>query len=104
MQSGARSGRLPVEQLRLRLEALEQTIAKHVAEAEGQDPGLRGDNSARWRANRGGLPAHLPRVDVTLRLVAHVAMSRYADHEPRYRQAQMLRRRAIIIDRSILSF
>jgi hypothetical protein len=31
-------------------------------------------------------------------------MSRYADHEALYRQAQMLRRRAIIIDRSILSF
>src|SRR6266446_5300935 len=64
MQFGARSERLPEEQLQLGLEALEQAIAKD--EAEKQDPELRKDNAARRRANRGALPAHLPRIEVTL--------------------------------------
>src|SRR5260370_13416979 len=156
MQFGARSERLPEEQLQLGLEALEQAIAKEEAEAEKQDPELRKDNAAKRRANRGALPAHLPRIEVTLEpedtacpccrapmtvigedtserldvipaqfrvivtkrpkltcracpgtvvqapaparlieggiptaaLVAHVAVSRYADHQPLYRPAQ----------------
>src|SRR6516162_8428355 len=66
MQFGARSERLPEEQLQLGLEALEQAIAKEDAEAEKQDPELRKGNAARRRANRGALPAHLPRIEVTL--------------------------------------
>src|SRR5277367_7131592 len=66
MHFGARSERLPEEQLQLGLEALEQAIAKEEAEAEKQDPELRKDNAAKRRANRGALPAHLPRVEVTL--------------------------------------
>src|ERR1700726_2243498 len=54
MQFGARSERLPEEQLQLGLEALEQAIAKDEAEAEKkQDPELREGNLARSRANRG---------------------------------------------------
>src|SRR5258708_38071423 len=64
MQFGARSERLPEEQLQLGLEALEQAIAKDEAEAEKQDPELRKNNAARRRANRGALPAHLPRIEV----------------------------------------
>jgi transposase len=66
MQFGARSERLPEEQLQLGLEALEQAIAKDEAEAEKQDPELRKDNTAKRRANRGALPAHLPRIEVIL--------------------------------------
>lgn len=66
MQFGAKSERLPEEQLQLGLEALEQAIAQDEAAAEKQDPGLRKENAAKRRANRGALPAHLPRIEVTL--------------------------------------
>src|SRR4051795_6462851 len=172
MQFGARSERLPEEQLQLGLEALEQAIAKGDAEAEKQDPELRKDNAAKRRASRGALPTHLPRVEVTLApedtacpccratmtvigedrserldvipaqfrvivtrrpklacracpgtvvqapaparlieggipteaMVAHVLVARYADHLPLYRQAQMMQRQGVDLDRSTLSF
>src|SRR6478609_270678 len=172
MQFGAKSERLPEEQLQLGLEALEQAIAKGEAEAEKQNPELRKDNAAKRRASRGALPAHLPRIEVTLTpedttcpccratmtvigedtaerldvipaqfrgivtkrpklacracpgtvvqapaparliegglpteaLVAHVLVARYADHLPLYRQAQMMERQGVIIERSTLSF
>jgi len=172
MQFGAKSERLPEEQMQLGLEALEQAIAKGEAEAEKHDPGLRKDNAARRRASRGALPAHLPRIEVTLvpddtacpccrtamavigedrserldvipvqyrvivtrrpkfacrtcigtvvqapaparlieggipteALVAQVAVARFADHQPLYRQAQMMARQGVILDRSTLSF
>src|ERR1700759_2114528 len=66
MHFGARSERLPEEQLQLGLEALEQAIAKEDAEAEKRDPERRLDNAAKRRAGRGALPAHLPRIEVTL--------------------------------------
>jgi DNA modification methylase len=66
MQFGAKSERLPEEQMQLGLEALEQSIAKGEAEAEKRDPGLRKDNAARRRASRGALLAHLPWIEVTL--------------------------------------
>ena len=44
----------------------------------------------------GGLP--------TERLVAHVLVAKYADHCPLYRQAQILARQGIAIDRSVLAF
>jgi Transposase C of IS166 homeodomain len=52
MQFGAKSERLPEEQLQLGLEALEQAIAKEDAQAEKQDPTLRKDNASkrRWRS------------------------------------------------------
>jgi transposase len=66
MHFGARSERLPEEQLQLGLEALEQAIAKEDAQAEKQDAELRRENVAKRRASRGALPAHLPRIEVTL--------------------------------------
>src|SRR6201989_2002095 len=48
------------------------------------------------RLIEGGLP--------TERLVAHVVVAKYADHCPLYRQAQILARQGITIDRSVLSF
>lgn len=50
MHFGARSERLPEEQLQLGLEALEQAIAKDEAETEKQNPELRKDNAAKRRA------------------------------------------------------
>ena len=63
---GARSEHLPEEQLQLGCEAIEQAIARAEAEAEKRDPELHKDNTARRRASRGALPAHLPRIAVTL--------------------------------------
>jgi transposase len=44
----------------------------------------------------GGLP--------TERLVAHVLVTKYADHNPLYRQCQIMARQGITIDRSVLAF
>jgi transposase len=172
MQFGAKSERLPEEQLQLGLEALEQAIAKGDAEAEKRDPELRKGRGAKRRASRGALPNHLPRIEVTLApedtacpccraamtvigedtserldvipaqfrvivtrrpklacracigtvvqapaperlieggipteaLVAHVLVARYADHLPLYRQAQILARQGVILERSTLAF
>jgi transposase len=165
MQFGAKSKRLPEEQLQLGLESLEQAIAQGEAEAEKRDPEQR-------RASRGALRKHLPRIDVMLTLedtdcpccklammvigedrserldvipaqfrvivthrpklvcrscagavvqmpappwliqrgiptetmVAHVLVARYADRLPLYRQAQMMARQGVPLDRSTLSF
>jgi transposase len=48
------------------------------------------------RLVEGGIP--------TEALVAHVAVSRYADHQPLYRLAQIMARQGVIIDRSTQSF
>ena len=172
LQFGAKSERLPEEQLQLGLEALEQAIAHGEAEQEKRDPELRNERVAKRRASRGALPAHLPRIEVTLSpedtacpccqaamtvigedtserldvipaqfrvivtrrpklicrdcagpvaqmpaparlieggipteaMVAHVLVARYADHLPLYRQAQMMARQGVAIDRSTLSF
>jgi transposase len=48
------------------------------------------------RLIEGGIP--------TEAMVAHVPVARYADHLPLYRQAQMLARQGVIIERSTLSF
>ena len=48
------------------------------------------------RLIEGGLP--------TERMVAHVVVAKYADHTPLYRQAQILARQGIAIDRATLAF
>jgi transposase len=172
LQFGAKSERLPEEQLQLGLESLEQAIAQGEAEAEKRDPEQRREGAAKRRASRGALPKHLPRIDVVLTpedtdcpccklamtvigedtserldvipaqfrvivthrpklvcrscagavvqvpapprlieggipteaMVAHVLVARYADHLPLYRQAQMMARQGVPLDRSTLSF
>ena len=172
MQFGAKSERLPEEQLQLGLEDLEQAIAQGEAEAERRDPVLKQGRAAKRRGNRGALPSHLPRIEVTLEpedtacpccrgvmavighdsaerldvipaqfrvvvtrrpklacracegvvvqapaparliegglpteaLVAHVLVARYADHLPLYRQAQIMARQGVELDRSTLAF
>jgi hypothetical protein len=54
------------------------------------------DAPASARLIEGGLP--------TERLVADVAVAKYADHCPLYRQAQILARQGITIDRATLAF
>lgn len=172
LQFGRKSERLPEEQLQLGLADLETAIARGEAEAERHDPELRNDRVSKRRASRGALPAHLPRVEVTLApddtacpccrtqmtvigedvserldvvpaqfrvivtrrpklacracvgtvvqapaparliaggipteaLVAYVLVARYADHLPLYRQAQILARQGVLLDRSTLAF
>ena len=171
LQFGRKSERLPEDQRQLALEDLEQAIAKGDAESEKRDPELRKEGTAKRRASRGALPAHLPRIEITLMpddtacpccraamtmigedtserldvipaqyrvivtrrpkfacracagtvvqnpapprlieggipteaLVANVAVARYADHQPLYRQAQMMARQGVILDRSTLA-
>ena len=66
MQFGPRSERLPEEQLQFAFEEIEASLASNEAEAEKRSPDLRQKNTARRRAGRGRLPAHLPRVEQVL--------------------------------------
>ncbi|MEW6596964.1 MAG: IS66 family transposase [Pseudomonadota bacterium] len=168
---GRRAETLPIDQLELGLEDVQQTEAAQIAEAECADPERRAATAARRRANRGRLPEHLPRIETlvdiedktcpccagalhvigedraerldivpaqfrvlvvrrpkyacracedvvvqapaparlieggvpTEALVAQVVTSKYADHLPLYRQAQIYARQGIKLDRSTLA-
>ena len=168
---GRRAETLPEDQLLLALEEAEQIEAAGFAASEAQVPAEKAERAAKRRANRGALPAHLPRIetvvdiesdicpccsgklhrigeDVAERLdmvpaqfrvlvvrrpkyacrscadvvvqapaparliegglpteatVAHVLVSKYADHLPLYRQAQIYGRQGIALDRSTLA-
>jgi transposase len=172
LQFGAKSERLPEEQLQLALGDIETAIAQLEAQGEQRDHTRKRDGIAKRRASRGALPAHLPRVEVTLTpedtncpccrvamreighdesqrldvipaqyrvivtrrpkfvcqacegvvtqapaparlieggipteaLVANVMVSRFADHLPLYRQAQIMARQGVLIDRATLAF
>jgi transposase len=167
---GRRAETLPEEQLQLGLEEAEQIEAAGQAETM-RTSAERNERAARRRANRGALPAHLPRIealvdvasticpgcagplhrigeDIAERLdmvpaqfrvlvvrrpkygcracedvvvqaaaparlieggmpteatVAQVLVSKYADHLPLYRQAQIYARQGINLDRSTLA-
>ncbi|MFG1379836.1 IS66 family transposase, partial [Xanthobacter autotrophicus] len=168
---GRRAESLPEDQLLLALEEAEQAEAAGFAASEEQAPAEKAERVAKRRANRGALPAHLPRIetvvdiesdicpccsgklhrigeDVAERLdmvpaqfrvlvvrrpkyacrscedvvvqapaparlieggipteatVAQVLVSKYADHLPLYRQAQIYARQGIALDRSTLA-
>ncbi|RWL43451.1 MAG: IS66 family transposase [Mesorhizobium sp.] len=168
---GRRAESLPEDQLLLGLEEAEQVEAEGFASVEAADPAKRDARARKRRANRGSLPAHLPRVeqvidiadkicpccrgqlhvmgeDLSERLdmipaqfrvivtrrpkyacraceevviqapaparlveggipteatVAHVLVSKYADHLPLYRQAQIYARQGVNLDRSTLA-
>src|ERR1051325_5313475 len=168
---GPRAESLPEEQLQLGLEEVEQVEADGQARIEENVPAERQKRVTRRRANRGALPAHLPRietlVDVTSKIcpgcsgqlhrigedvaerldivpaqfrvlvvrrpkyacrtcedvvvqapaparliegglpteatVAQVLVSKYADHLPLYRQAQIYARQGVNLDRSTLA-
>ncbi|WP_144440064.1 IS66 family transposase [Methylobacterium sp. AMS5] len=168
---GRRAESLPVDQLLLGLEEAEQIEAEDLAETDAADASARAARTRRRRANRGTLPAHLPRVERVIDLdertcpccrgdlhvigedvaecldivpaqfrvlvtrrpkyacracedvivqapaparlveggipteasVAHVLVSKYADHLPLYRQAQIDARQGVNLDRSTLA-
>ncbi len=168
---GRRAESLPEDQLLLALEDVEQGDAAAAAETESKSPAARAEGARKRRANRGALPAHLPRIetlvdvedktcpcckgalhrigeDVSEKLdivpaqfrvlvvrrpkyacrgcedivvqspaparliegglpteatVAHVLVSKYADHLPLYRQAQIYARQGVHLDRSTLA-
>lgn len=172
MQFGKRSEKLDPDQMSLALEDVEQAVAQVAAEEEKTDPAAKTARTAKRRKDRGSLPPHLPRIDVTIEpdstacpccggamhaigedqsqrldvipaqyrvivthrpkyacrscegkvvqaaaparliegglpteaVVANVLVAKYADHMPLYRQAQMLARQGIEIDRSTLAF
>jgi transposase len=60
---GRRAESLPVDQLLLGLEEVEQIEAEDFAAEDADDPAKREDRTRKRRANRGALPAHLPRVE-----------------------------------------
>jgi transposase len=167
---GRRAESLPIDQLELALEEVQQGEAEDEAAAEAANPERRKAKAAKRRSNRGSLPAHLPRVEQvvdvgdktcpccagalhrigedaerldvipaqfrvlvvrrpkyacracqevvvqapaparliegglpTEALVAHVVVSKYADHQPLYRQAQIYSRQGVDLDRSTLA-
>jgi transposase len=65
-QFGRRSEKLDPEQLALAFEDIEQAIAGSEAEDDKKDPAAAKARSDKRHANRGALPAHLPRVHVTV--------------------------------------
>src|SRR6202045_409842 len=170
-QFGRRAETLPEDQMLLGLEDVEQTAASDAADAEQATPAARQAATAKRRANRGALPAHLPRIETTIDLddktclccqgalhrigedrserldivpaqfrglvtirpkyacrtcedgvvqasaparliegglpteatIAQVLVSKYADHLPLYRQAQIYARQSVNLDRSTLA-
>jgi transposase len=66
MQFGRRSEKLDPDQFSLALEDIEQAIAATGAEDDKTDPVGARVRADKRRANRGLLPAHLPRVHVTI--------------------------------------
>lgn len=58
---GRRAESLPIDQLELALEEVQQGEAEDEAAAEAANPERRKAKAAKRRSNRGSLPAHLPR-------------------------------------------
>ena len=174
---GRKSEKIDTDQLNFGLEDIETAVAAEEAKLEKADVALKAANTRKRRANRGHLPAHLPREEVVIEpgakacpccggelhqigedrserldkvpaklrvlvtrrpkyacrscekagaddiagivqapaparlieggipteaLVADVLVSKYADHLPLYRQAQIFAREGLVIDRSTL--
>lgn len=60
---GRRAETLPLDQLELGLEDVQQVEADQAAQVEKADPERRAATAARRRTNRGALPEHLPRIE-----------------------------------------
>jgi len=60
---GRRAESLPIDQLELGLEDVQQVDAASEAAAEAADPARRAASTMKRRTNRGSLPAHLPRIE-----------------------------------------
>jgi transposase len=59
---GRRAETLPLDQLELGLEDVQQEEAAEAAQAEKAEPAKRAATASKRRTNRGALPAHLPRI------------------------------------------
>lgn len=65
---GRRAESLPEDQMLLGLEDVEQTAASDEAIADQSAPVERAARAEKRRANRGSLPAHLPRIEIVIDL------------------------------------
>ena len=63
---GRRAETLPIDQLELGLEDVQQAEAGEAAQAEAVDPAAKAARTTQRRTNRGALPAELPRVEVVI--------------------------------------
>ena len=63
---GRRAETLPIDQLELGLEDVQQVEAAKAAEAEAQSAPAKTARAAQRRTNRGSLPLHLPRFEVVI--------------------------------------
>ena len=63
---GRRAETLPEDQMLLGLEDVEQTVASDAAIADQSAATERAARAERRRANRGSLPAHLPRIEIVV--------------------------------------
>ena len=63
---GRRAETLPIDQLELGLEDVQQGEAAAAAETETKDPAAKTAKARERRTNRGALPAHLPRFEVVV--------------------------------------
>jgi transposase len=66
MQFGPKSEKLDPDQFALALEDVEQAVAASEAADDKQNKAAASARAQKRRANRGALPAHLPRVHVTI--------------------------------------
>ena len=63
---GRRAETLPVDQLELGLEDVQQAEAAQAAEKEKADSFVRSERARQRRVNRGALPGHLPRIEMVV--------------------------------------
>jgi len=63
---GRRAETLPLDQLELALEEVQQEAAAKAAGEEACDPQRRTERAAKRRSNRGALPEHLPRIEMVV--------------------------------------
>jgi hypothetical protein len=71
---GRRAESLPEDQLLLGLEEAEQVEAEGLAREESTDPAERDARACKRRANRGSLPAHLPRVEQVIDIADKISV------------------------------
>ena len=68
---GRRAETLPIDQLELGLEDVQQAEAGEAAQAEAVDPAAKAARTTQRQTNRGALPAELPRVEVVIEPQSH---------------------------------
>ena len=103
---GRRAETLPVDQLELALEEIQQVEAEDDAKVEAAAPDRKAEKARTRRTNRGSLPGHLPRIERIVDIedkTCPCCVAKFADHGPLYRQAQIYARQGVDLDRSTLA-